>query len=326
MALILNDADIRDVLSMDATITAMEQALRQYSAGLVDQPIRSSLRFGPHDAYLGVMPSTLSEPASVGAKVVSVVHENTGRGLPSHLATIVLLDPETGALQAIVDGRFITEIRTAAVSAVATRHLAAPQVGLLAILGTGAQARSHLEALSRVRRIQEVQVWSPTPEHCRRFAVEMAPRLGIAIRPVDGPRTAVLGADLIALTTASPEPVLQNAWVRDGAHIVAVGAYLPDQREMDSDLMARARVFVDSRAGALAEAGDIIIPMSEGRFDASHIAGEIGEVIAGDIPGRTAPRQVTVFKSLGMAVEDVAAAALAYRNARDAGIGTLVAL
>lgn len=326
MALILDETNIRAVLDLDATIDVVEQALLQYSCGRVDQPVRSSLRFGPHDAYLGVMPSTLAEPSAVGAKLVSVAHANVDRGLPSHLATIVLLDPETGALQAILDGRYITEVRTGAASAVATRHLALPDARVLAILGTGVQARSHLEALCRVRRIQEVQVWGPDVQQRRTFAAEMAPRVGVAVRAVEDARTAVREADVIALTTSSPEPVLFNDWVRDGTHIVAIGAYLPDQREMDSDLVARARLFVDSRRGALAEAGDVLIPMSEGRFDASHIAGEIGEVIAGDVPGRTSRRQVTVFKSLGMAVEDVAAAALAYQSALDAGIGTTVDL
>ena len=326
MALILTDADVRRVLDLDAAIAAAEAALRQYSAGTVRQPVRTSLEFGPHAAYLGVMPSTLADPPAVGAKFITVAPANTAIGRPSHLATIVLLDPVTGELLTVMDGRYITAIRTAAVSAVSAKHLAAPRAGLLAMIGSGVQARSHLEALVRVRTIHEVQVWSPTPSHRERFAVEMAPRVGVAIRVMDSPEEAVREADLIALTTTATAPVLQGRWIKDGTHVMAIGAYRPDHREMDSDLVTRARVFVDSRAGALAEAGDILIPIAEGRFDESHIAAELGTVVAGLARGRTSTRQVTVFKSLGMAVEDVATAAVAYRAALAAGVGTPVSL
>lgn len=309
---------------MDATIAAMEQALSQYSRGGVDQPIRSTLTFGPHGAYLGVMPAAIREPSAVGAKLVAIVHENPAHGLPSHLATIVLLDPETGALRGLVDGRHITAIRTAAVSAVSAKHLADPDACVLAILGSGVQARAHLEALARVRPVREVRIWSPTPDHRRRFAAEMAPRMTVAIRPVDDPQTAVREADIVALTTAANEPVLLSDWVRDGTHVVAVGAYRPSDREMDSDLVQRGRLFVDSRAGALAEAGDILIPIQEGRFGADHIVGELGEVLEKRVPGRRSRRDVTIFKSLGMAVEDVAAAELAYRLAEAEGVGSHV--
>jgi ornithine cyclodeaminase len=324
MPLVLTDADVRRVLPVEAVVTAMEQALVQYSRGAVDQPVRSTLAFGPRQSYLGVMPAATREPAAVGAKLVSIVHENVADGLPSHLATVVLLDPHTGALHAIIDGRHITAIRTAAVSAVSAKHLARPEASLLAILGSGVQARAHLEALAHVRPLREVQVWSPTPEHRRRFAAEMAPRVGLAVRAVDGPDVAVRDADIVALATAATEPVLRSVWVRDGTHVVAVGAYRPTAREMDSDLVARGRLFVDSRAGALAEAGDLLIPMREGRFSADHIVGELGEVIDHRIPGRRSRREVTVFKSLGMAVEDIATADLACRLAEQAGVGTSI--
>lgn len=326
MALILTETDVRRVLDWDAAIDAAEVAVRQYSTGAAHQPLRTSLEFGPGAAYLGVMPSTLSDPPAVGAKLVTVAPANAAIGRPSHFATIVLLDPTTGELLSVMDGRYITEVRTAAVSAISARYLAPPRVNLLAILGSGVQARSHLEALVRVRTIPEVQVWSPTPTHRARFAAEMAPKVGVPIRAVDSPEAAVREADLVALTTAATTPIVRGRWIKDGTHVMAVGAYRPDHREMDSDLVARSRVFVDSRAGALAEAGDILIPIGEGRFDASHIVAELGAVVAGLAHGRTSARQVTVFKSLGMAVEDVATAVATYRAALDAGVGMSISL
>ena len=304
---------------MEVVVTAMEQALTRFSTGGVEQPVRSALSFGMHKTYL-VMPAGIDEPAAVGTKLISIVHENAS-GPANHFATIVLLDPQTGALRAIVDGRYITEVRTAAVSAIATRLLARPEASVLAILGSGVQARGHLEAIALVRPLSEVRVWSPTPERRRTFASEMGPKVGVAVRAVDDPEVAVREADIVVTATTATEPVLRNAWVRDGTHVAAVGAYQPEHREIDSDLVARARLFVDSRAGAFAEAGDILIPMREGRFEADHIVGELGEVLAGRIPGRTSPREVIVFKSLGMAVEDIVAADLACQRAEQEGVG-----
>jgi ornithine cyclodeaminase len=249
--------------------------------------------------------------------------------LPTHLATIVLLDPETGALAALLDGRFITEARTAAVSAVSVRHMAraeAPGGTSLAILGSGVQARSHLEAIALVRRLKEIRVWSPTAANRERFAWEMAPHVGGPVRAVSSARGAVDGADIVVLATASPVPVVERGWVADGAHICAVGACRPDVREMDGPLVGTARLVVDSRAGALAEAGDIVLAIREGFCAADRIAGELGEVVAGRIPGRTSPGEITIFKSLGMAVEDVAAAELAWRRAAEQGLGRAVLL
>jgi ornithine cyclodeaminase len=267
------------------------------------------------------MPAFVPETGALGTKLVTVFGNNPAAGLPTHLATIVLLDSGTGELRAIVDGRYVTEARTAAVSAVSTDLLARPDAATLGIIGSGVQARSHLEALGHVRRIREVRVWSPTRDHCESFARDARKITEAAVHAVPDARTAVADADLVVLVSSSREPVVRNEWIADGAHICAVGACRPDQREMDTALVRRARLFVDSRTGALAEAGDVVLPITEGAIDAGHIAGELGELIARRVPGRESAEQVTVFKSLGMAVEDVAAAHLAFQRAAARGIG-----
>lgn len=319
----LSEADVRAVLPIPDLIDTMRQALAAFSRGQAVQPVRSTLEVGGGRAFFAVMPAALESPSSMGAKLVTVYHANHDRGLPSHLATIVLLDPETGALQAIMDGRFITEARTAAVSAVSATLLARADATSLAIVGSGVQARSHLEALRHACRFSSVRAWSPNRAHCEAF-VQEADAGGASIALAASAAEAVRGADVIVLATSSKVPVIASADVKDGAHICAVGACRPDQREMPSDLIARARVFVDSREGALKEAGELLIPIAEGRIDATHIAGELGELVLGTIPGRRQASEVTIFKSLGMAAEDVAAASLAADRAKARGLGQVL--
>jgi ornithine cyclodeaminase len=268
------------------------------------------------------MPAYIPAPASLGAKLVTVFGENHKRDLPSHLATILLLDPETGALQAIMDGRYITEARTAAVSAVSTRFLARPDASTLAIIGSGVQARSHLEAYQLVRQLKDVRIWSPRQRSREQFVEDMRGHAAFPIVAADSAEAAVRGADLIVLVTSSPTPVIEDAWVSSGAHVVCVGACRPNQQEMPPALVARSRLYVDSKAAALVEAGDIVMNIAAKLFDESHIRGEIGELVLGRIPGRESAGDVTVFKSLGMAVEDVVAADLVFRRASETGSGT----
>jgi ornithine cyclodeaminase len=319
--LLLSEEDVRIVLTMDELIAAMRTALEQFSARLVEQPLRTVVEVGLQKAAFGVMPAFIRQPPALGAKLVTVFASNAGAGLPTHLATILLFDSMTGELIAIMDGRFITEARTAAVSAVSVELLARKDARVLAVVGSGVQARSHVDAIGRVRDLAAVRAWSPTPEHLSAFVRETRPRTGATVTGCASARDAVEGADIIVLATAAREPVLQNAWVADGTHICAVGACRPDQREMDTALVTRGRLFVDSRAGALAEAGDVLLPVGEGAFDETHIAGELGEVSSGTVAGRRSAAEVTIFKSLGMAVEDVAAAHLAYRKAAERGLG-----
>jgi len=320
-ALLLTERDVRAVLPMPDLIAAMEGALAQFSAGAVRQPVRSVIEVGDDRAFFGIMPAAMSHPPAVGAKLVTVFERNHERHLPSHLATIVLLDHATGALRAILDGRYITEARTGAVSAVSVKHLSRPDAGVLAIIGSGVQARSHVEAIRHVRKITQVRAWSPRAEHLDAFVTHVRDTVGLPAHSAGSAADAIRGADIIVLATASRTPVIDDADVAAGAHVAAVGACRPDQREMPTALIARARVCVDSRAAARLEAGDLLIPLGEGAIAEAHFARELGDVIAGRTPGRERANEVTVFKSLGLAVEDMVAADLAVERAQSIGLG-----
>lgn len=323
---LLNEEQVKSLLPMRDLIASMESSLGRFSAGEVLQPVRTVLMVGPTRAYFGLMPAFIPQPASLGAKIVTVFASNAARHLPSHLATILLLDPDTGALQAIMDGRYITEARTAAVSAVSVRHLAREDATTVAIIGTGVQAQSHVEALPHVRALREIRVWSPNATSRNRFARDMASHTSVSLHMTSSAEEAVRGADVVILVTSSPTPVIEGSWVKDGAHVVSVGACRPDQREMAPDLVARARLFVDSKGAALLESGDVVQGIAEGRFDKDHVRGELGEIVLGRVRGRTSSSDITIFKSLGMAVEDVVAADLALRRAVEAGIGSELTL
>jgi alanine dehydrogenase len=334
---LLSERDVKRVLTMGDLIETMAAALQRFSTGHVEQPVRSVIPVHGDHAFFGTMPayvradfgeasptSAPPHPPALGAKLVTVFGSNAARGLETHQAAIVLLDPETGALRALLDGRYITEARTAAVSAVSSRLLARKTAASLAIIGTGVQGRSHLEALAHVHTLRSIMVWSPSAERRRRFA-DQATGAPCAVKAVDHAGEAVVGADIIVLATSSPTPVLENGWVKPGAHVIGVGACRPTQREMDPELVTRGRLFVDSRAAALVEAGDVVLGIQEGRFSPEHIVAELGEVVNG-ATGRRTDREVTIFKSLGLAVEDVTAAELAYRRAVESGIGATLTL
>ncbi len=320
MPLWLSEADVRAVFSLSDAMESTAMALAAFSAGTVCQPVRTALELRPR-AFFALMPAYQAEHAVLGAKLVSVTPENTGRNLPTHLAAISLFDPETGQLLSVMDGRWITELRTAAASALSVRRLAKKEAAVLAILGSGVQARSHWHALQKIREFREVRAWSPTAEHLRTFVAEM----GDPVRAAESAEAAVRGADVVAIATNAVTPAIDNAWVGAGTHVIAIGACRPSHREMDPALVARARVVVDSRDAAWQESGDILQAFGEGRFGRDHVQTELGDILAGRAPGRTGD-EVTVFKSLGLAIEDVAAAAVAYRRAREAGRGVEVEL
>jgi alanine dehydrogenase len=303
----ISEEEVRAKLPMRELIDLMAATLAGFSSGKVEQPVRSVIEVGPH-AFFASMPSFIKTIPALGAKLVTVFGSNAGKGLPTHLATILLLDPTTGALLAVMDGRYITEARTAAVSAVSTRVLAREDASVLALIGSGVQARSHLEALPLVRNFSEIRCWSPTRANLERFVAEH-PNVQIA----ETAREAVQGADVVALVTSSTEPAVQNGWVKPGAHVISVGACRPTQREIDPRLLARTRLIVDSRVAALRESGDVVLGIAEGRFAPDHVKAELGEVVLGSTKGRESPIQITVFKSLGLACEDVAAAEYVFR-------------
>jgi ornithine cyclodeaminase/alanine dehydrogenase-like protein (mu-crystallin family) len=313
--LFLNEAQVQQHLRMEDLIPAMEKALIDFSAGKVTQPVRQVITVDPPGGFYGMMPALTAE--ALGQKIVTFYPSNAERGLPTHMATIFLVDRQTGAPLAVMDGRLITEMRTAAVSAAATKLLASADSKVLAILGSGVQARSHVEALRLVRQFEEIRVWSPTREHAERFAKEISMKAGSWHRhPADrslagsqchamSAEDAVRGADVIVTATSSKTPILKGAWLQPGCHVNAVGACRPDWRELDDKAMQNV-VHVDSREAAMKESGDVIL-------SGAKIYGELGEAFAGKIPLRT--DEITIFKSLGMAVEDIAAALLVYRSA-----------
>jgi ornithine cyclodeaminase/alanine dehydrogenase-like protein (mu-crystallin family) len=292
--LLLNEEQVRQHLHLADLIPAMQKALIVFSAGKVTQPVRSVIKVDPPGGFLGLMPALT--PEGLGLKVVTFYPSNAERGIPTHMATIFLVDPRTGTPLAIMDGRLITEMRTAAVSAVATKLLAAPDSKILAILGSGVQARSHVEALQLVRNFGTIRVWSPTKEHAKQFAEEIG---GTAVSAEE----AVRGADVVVTVTNSKTPVLKGSWLKPGCHVNAIGACRPDWRELDDEAMANI-VFVDSREAALKESGDLIL-------SGAKIYAELGEALAGKVPSHAG--EITIFKSLGMAVEDITAATLVYR-------------
>jgi alanine dehydrogenase len=293
-ALVLDDAAVRRRLQLDEIVPAMERALADFSAGRVQQPVRTVVPVPEHGGFLYVMPAYAG---ALGVKLVTVFPQN--QDIPTHQATVVLFRPQTGQPLASMAGDSITEMRTAAASAVATKLLARPDATVLAILGAGVQARGHLRALRLVRELREVRVWSP--HNAAAFAREHG------VHAAGSAREAVEGADIVVTATTATEPVLQGAWLKPGAHITSVGAPRPEWRELDDETLRRATIYVDSRAAASSESGDII---AAGRVDA-----EIGEVVLGVRPGRRSADEITLFKSLGMAVEDVVTAEMVYRKA-----------
>src|SRR2546428_469425 len=294
--LFLNEDQVRQHLRMTDLIPAMEKALVDFSAGKVTQPVRSVIKVDPPGGFLGLMPALTRQ--GLGLKAVTFYPSNAERGIPTHMATIFLVDPQTGTPLAIMDGRLITEMRTAAVSAVATKLLASPDAKTLAILGSGVQAHSHAEALQLVKKFEEIRVWSGTMAHAEGFAEEIGAKSMSA-------EEAVRDADVVVTATNSKTPVLKGSWLKPGCHVNAVGACRPDWRELDDEAISNV-LFVDSREAAMKESGDVIL-------SGAKIYVELGEVLTGIGPSRT--NEITIFKSLGMAVEDIAASLLVYRSA-----------
>src|SRR5471030_595236 len=319
MPLWLSERDVRAALSMQELIEAMESALIAFSSGRVVQPLRMTLELRER-AFFALMPAYDKEHALFGAKLVTVIPDNHGSALPSHQAMVSLSDAATGELLALMDGRYITEARTAAVSAVSVRHLARRDAAVLGIIGSGVQAYSHVQALPLVRAFREIRAWSPNAAHLQQFAASGS------VRAAGSAEEAVRGADVVVLATASVEPVIEDRWVAAGTHVIGVGACRPSQREMDPALVARSYLVVDSRAAALEESGDILLAVQEGRFGEDHIGAELGEVACGVKRGRIGADEVTVFKSLGLAIEDVISAGLVYRSAQKTGRGTQISL
>jgi ornithine cyclodeaminase len=320
--LLVNEAGVHELLPMDACVSLMRDALTALSRGDAVLPLRSKMFLPDQSGLLGLMPGYLGAPQSFGLKVVAVMPGNHGTPYDSHQGVVMLFGVEHGEPLAILDASAITAIRTAAASAAATDVLARSDAGDLALIGSGVQARTHLAAMKAVRPLRRVRVWSRNHVNAERFASEEAKAAGVRIEVADTAEAAVKGADLVCTTTSSKEPVLQGAWLAAGAHVNAVGACFPNAREVDTEAVRRARLYTDCRESCVMEAGDFIIPRNEGAIDDGHLVGEVGDVFLGRIPGRRSPDEITLYESLGVAVEDLAAAHAIHRRARETGAGT----
>lgn len=319
---VINAAQVRQLLPMAGCIDAMESALKALARGEAENPLRSMVWLPDKRGLLVSMPSVMGD--AMGIKVISVMPENHGTAYDSHMGAVLLFETKHGQPLALIDASEITAIRTAAVSGLATRLLAREDASDLAILGTGVQADSHLEAMLAVRQIRQVRVWSRSAVHCETFAARAAERYRVTVTPVVSAQEAVQHADIICTTTSSNEPVLYGEWLSAGAHLNVVGASVPTAREVDSAAMRKASLFVDRRESTLNEAGDFLIPKQEGLIGDDHIRAELGDILLGNHAGRTAPEEITLFKSLGLAVEDLASAQYIYQQALEQGIGTAV--
>jgi ornithine cyclodeaminase len=323
--LILNHTEVEKLLSMKVCIEVMAEALAVLARGQVHQPLRMVVR--PPDAagLMALMPAYMSgERAAYGLKALCVFPDNPAKGKDAHQGSVMLFSAETGELLVLMNASAITAIRTAAVSGVATRLLAREDAVEMAIIGCGVQARSHLAAMACVRPLRQVRVASRKWEHARQFAAEMASHFTFPIEPVESVEAAVRGADLIVTATTAAEPILRREWLAPGAHLNVVGSAIPNTREADTATMAAASLFVDRRESTLNEAGDYLFAMREGAIGPEHIRAEIGEVLIGAKPGRTRPDEITLFKSLGLAVEDLAAAEYVYRQAQAQQVGAWI--
>ncbi len=323
--LVLSHAEVVELLPMKECIVVMREALLALAAGKVHQPLRTIIRPPDAGSVMGLMPSYIAgDRAAYGLKAICVFPGNPAKGKDSHQGAVLLFSADTGELQAIMNASAITAIRTAAASGVATDLLALDDAGELAIIGSGVEARTHLQAMAQVRSIKRCRVASRQIEHARRFAEEMGRDCSFPVQAVDSVAQALDGADLIVTATSAKEPVLRREWISPGAHLNVVGACTPWAREVDSATMAASSLFVDSRESTINEAGDYLLALAEGAIGSDHIRAEIGEVLNGDKPGRTSATEITLFKSLGIGIEDLAAAEYLYRKASHLNAGTWV--
>jgi ornithine cyclodeaminase len=323
---ILSKDDVERALPARECIEVMATALGDLARGRVTQPLRSIVRPAGIAGAMALMPAgwASDDGPVLGLKIVCVFPGNRALGEDAHQGAVLLLSGQTGMLVSLLNASTLTAIRTAAVSALATRLLAREDAGDLALLGAGVQARAHLEAIAEVRAIRTVRVASRGVETARRFASELGPRYPFPIRAVSSAEEAVRGADIVVTATTSAEPVLKREWLRGGTHVNAVGSSVPSAREIDGPTVASSSLFVDRRESLLNESGDYLLALREGLVGPSCIRAEIGEVVIGAHPGRTSADEITLFKSLGLGIEDVAAARHAYRRAEAEGLGTRV--
>jgi len=321
---VLSEQQVQSLIEIDELIAALKQAHVQYSTGKAVMPVRLVVPLPQIHGRITSMPGFLTDDKALGMKVVTYFQENSKKNLPAILATILLFSAETGKIIATMDGSYITAIRTACASAMATEALANPQTPVLGILGGGVQARAHIQAMTRVRKIERIRLYSLSGASAVAIKKEMGPQLNCAIEVADSAESVVRDADLLVTVTTAKEPIVRPEWLKPGVHINAVGSHRPDLREIDGATLARAKIVVDSREAILAECGDILLALKEKSIGENAIHAEIGEVLAGTKSGRKNSDEITLYKSVGIAIQDVAAAHLVYGKALKKGVGTTV--
>lgn len=324
MALLLTRADVEKVLTMKEAITAVEEGLRQLALGKVTMPQRTAIRIPDEHGLHLAMPAHIGgggEGGALATKIVTVYPDNPSRfGLPTTIGTLLLNDARSGALLAIMDAGYLTAMRTGAVSGVATKHLARAEASTVGIFGGGVMARTQLRAVKEVRGIERAVVFDTNGEAGRKFASEMSSSLGLPVQAVEDPRACVQ-ADIICTASSSRSPIFEGGWLQPGTHINGIGSHSPDARELDAETIRRSKIVTDYLPACMAEAGDLILPIKEGIFRQEKVHADLGEIIAGHKPGRQSPEEITLFKSVGLAVQDAATAARVLSLAKAAGVG-----
>lgn len=325
MVRILSQQQVKELLSYKETIPVLETAFVDISADRAIAPPRLRMDIPQRQGRLSAIPAFVNSINALGLKIPTGFAQNPQKGLPTIMAIMTLHDAETGMLLAVMDGTYIIEAKTAVSSAVATKYLARAEASTLGIIGAGVQGRAHFMALSLVRNIQKVKVYNRSPENLERFMLlAAAERPELKVEVAESPRAAVVGSDIVVTASASPVPILKSTWLKPGAHVNAIGAWTPQTREIDSATVAAAKVVVDTRRGAMAEAGDILIPLGEGLINPDPIYAELGELISGTKRGRINPYEFTLYKSVGSAVLDISMAHLVYQRAVERNVGTVV--
>lgn len=326
MMLVLSEKQVQSLIDIEELIAALTQAHIQYSTGKAVMPVRLVVPLPDIQGRITSMPGYLNEDKALGMKVVTYFQNNPQHNLPAILATIMLFSAETGKMIAVMDGAYITAIRTACASAMATNALANPQTPVLGILGAGVQARAHIQALARVRNVTRITIYSPSGASAASLKREMENEVSVAIEVAKSAEEVVRASDLLVTVTTAKEPIVKPEWLKPGVHINAVGSHRPDLREIDGATLKRVTLVVDSREAIMAECGDILLALKEKSVGDDVIHGEIGEVLAGAKLGRSSVNEITLYKSVGIAIQDVAAAQLVYHKALERNVGTNVGI
>jgi alanine dehydrogenase len=314
--LILSDGDVAKLLDMGEVIDAVEEAFREYAEGNVVMPARSTIMVPKYNGSISFMPSYLTGVDAQATKIISIYPDNRGKGLPTTAAWIVVNDPETGMIEAFMDATYLTAMRTGAVTGVAAQYLAPEDSKVVAIFGAGVQGRTQTWAACTVRDIERVYVYDLYTEAREKFAEEMTEKLGVEVIPAESGEKACRDADIVLTATTSPKPVIRRGWLKDRVHVSAIGAFYPDWRELDTATVAESKLVIDDYEGIMLEAGDVLIPMAEGAITEDHIYAELRELVSGQKEGRTPEDGVTVFKSVGIAIQDSSVANLVLRKLR----------